>query len=72
MPCDVAYQLNAEAEARFGGAGGKAACRQRLARVATLCAAVEESTIRNRASRLMPQDEFVRDHLTSRQQKRQS
>jgi hypothetical protein len=54
---DVAYWLNAEAESGYQKA--------EHSRVATLCAAVEESTIWDRRTRLLPHDEFVRESLTS-------
>lgn len=53
MVKDVAYWFNYHAEARFGSG-----------RVCTLNAAVEESMLRDRDKRLLPQDEFVRATVT--------
>eukprot|EP00656_Telonema_subtile_P016547 TRINITY_DN18749_c0_g1_i1.p1 TRINITY_DN18749_c0_g1~~TRINITY_DN18749_c0_g1_i1.p1 ORF type:complete len:317 (+),score=78.83 TRINITY_DN18749_c0_g1_i1:236-1186(+) len=57
MVKDVCYWLNRGASERFGSA-----------RLCTMMTSVEESTVADRAAGLLLQDEFIRDHVTERDQ----
>lgn len=53
MVKDVCYWFNQEAAIRYG-----------RTRMATLMASIEESTVRDRESGLLPQDKFIRDNIS--------
>lgn len=53
MVKDVSYWMNHLAQERFGKGG-----------VCTVNSSIEESTVEDRAQSLLPQDKFLRDHVT--------